>query len=82
MSYYLTSAIFYIIPILIIASFIISLVMYLVAKNKNKITPGTFTQSQIYARKTWFVASAIVLGILTAIVGGICALLFMAVAHM
>ncbi len=82
MSYSLTSLIFYIIPILAVVSFITSLVMYLTAKNKNKKIPDTFTDSQVYARKIWFISSAVVLGVLVAIVGGICALLFMAVAHM
>lgn len=82
MSYKLTSLIFYIIPILVVVSFITSLIMYLTAKSKNKKNPNTFTTSQIYARKVWFISSAVVLGIMVAIVGGICALLYMAVAYM
>lgn len=82
MIYTLTSAIFYIIPILIIASFITSLVMYFVAKNKNKKNPDTFTPSQIYARKVFLTASSIVFGLMAVIVVCFCALLYMAVAYM
>ncbi len=82
MSCNLTSLIFYIIPILAVISSITSLIMYLIAKSKNKKTPNSFTDSQIYARKIWFISSAVVLGVMVTIIGGICALLFMAVAHM
>ena len=74
--------IFFAIPVLAIAFLGISIYRYLHAKKANKVTPNTFSASEIKGRKIMLIISVITAGLLAAIVIGFIALLFMAIAFM
>lgn len=57
---------FYAIPIASVIFLVVSIVRYLVAKNKNKKVPGTYSESQIKSRKTLFIISSAIAGVLAA----------------
>ena len=78
----LLSYIFFLIPIAFFAFFAVSLIMFLVAKSKNKKVPGTYTESQIKGRKIMLVISAVIAGVLLAVIVALTILLYMAVAYM
>ena len=79
---YLTSLLFWLIPTGAFGGFIVSLIMYLYAKNKNKRAPGTFSDEAVKARKTWFVIFSLIAGTMLAAAVALIALLYMAVAFM
>lgn len=73
---------FFAIPILLLALFVVSLYRYIAAKRQNKAVPGTFSDEEMKKRKAMLIMSAVMAGVLAAIVVGFMALLFMAVAFM
>ncbi len=73
---------FFAIPIILIALFGISLYRYISARKQNKVAPGTFSDDEIKKRKEMLIAFSVIAGVLAAIVIGIIALMFMAVAFM
>ncbi len=78
----LLSYIFYLIPLAFFVFFAVSLILFLTAKAKNKKAPGTYTKSQIQTRKIMLIISAVIAGVLLAVIISLIALLYMAVAYM
>ena len=79
---YLTSLLFWLIPTGAFGGFIVSLIMYLCAKNKNKRAPGTFSDEAVKVRKTWFIIFSLIAGTMLAAVVALVILLYTAVAFM
>ena len=59
-----TTFIFYAVPIASVIFFIVSILRYFVAENKNKKAPDTYSESQIKSRKTLFIISSAIAGVL------------------
>ena len=78
----LTYLLFFGIPALALLFFGISLFRFCYAKYKNKHVPGTFSDEAVRTRKIVFIVSAVIAGILAAVIIGFVILLFMAVAFM
>lgn len=72
----------FLIPMLLLALFGVSLYRYLSARRKNKREPGSFSSSQMTFRLWMLILSGTVAGIFVAILLGLMALLFLAVAYM
>lgn len=79
---YLSSIILFLIPVLFLAFFIVSLVLYVSAVRKNKKVPGLYTKPQLTARKVMLITSSCLAGLMLAIVTAILALMYMVVAYM
>ncbi len=79
---YLSSIILFLIPVLFLAFFIVSLVLYISAVSKNKMVPGLYTKPQLTARKVLLIVSACLAGLMLTYVIAIFALMFMALAYM
>ncbi len=79
---YIVSALYFLIPAAALAFFIVSLVLFLTAKGKNKRFPGTYSPEQMKGRKICLIVSSVIFGILAAVVIGFVCLLMMAVAFM
>ncbi len=78
----LPTVLFYAIPLLLAAFFLVSLIRYAVAKSRNKRAPGSYSEEQIGRRKSLFWVSAFLFGCLLIAVIGVMVLLFFAVAFM
>lgn len=63
-----TTFLFYAIPIAAIVFFIVSIILYFSAKNKNKQTPDIYSESQIKNRKTLLIISSAIAGVLAAVI--------------
>lgn len=63
-----TVFLFYMIPIAAIIFFIVSLIRFFYAKNKNKQTPDSYSESQIKNRKTLLTISSAITGVLAAVI--------------
>ncbi|MBO5934783.1 MAG: hypothetical protein J6Q94_04775 [Clostridia bacterium] len=59
---------FYAIPVASVIFLVVSIVRYIVAKNKNKKIPDTYSESQIKSRKTFLIISAAIAGVLAAVI--------------
>lgn len=68
---------FYAIPIAAVLFFVVSIVRYFVAKNKNKQAPDTYSENQIKSRKTLLIISSAIAGVLAAVVVGLALLTFL-----
>ena len=79
---YLSSIFLFLIPVLFLAFFIVSLVLYISAVRKNKKVPGLYTKPQLTARKVLLITSSCLAGLMLAIVTAILALMYMVVAYM
>lgn len=79
---YITSILYYLIPVAALLFFAGSLIFYLVAKRKNKRVPGTYSPEQIKTRKICLIVSTVIAGILAVVVLAFIGLLMMAVAFM
>ena len=73
---------FFGIPVILIALLGVCLYRYISAKRQNKASPGKFSDKEIRKRKIMLILVSVIVGILTAIVIGFIALLYMAVAYM
>ncbi len=60
----------------------VSIYRFVSAKKKNRQEPGTFSEEEIRKRKIAMIVLCVMTGVLAAIVIGLIALLFMAVAYM
>lgn len=76
------SILLYATPIIFLVLFGISLYRYISAKKKNKVAPDTFSNSEIQKRKIMLIVMSVIAGVITVIVIGFIALLYMAVAFM
>ena len=79
---YIISILYYLIPAGALLFFAGSLISYLIAKRKNKRTPGAYSDAQIRARKICLIVSSVIAGILLVVVLAFIGLLMMAVAFM
>ena len=79
---YLISILYYLIPLAALLFFIISLSLYLEAKQKNKIVPGTYTSEQMKSRKICLIVSSVIAGVMAVVVIAFIGLMMMAVAFM
>ncbi|MBQ2944318.1 MAG: hypothetical protein IJD93_06500 [Ruminococcus sp.] len=78
----LLSYIFFLIPLAFFVFFAVSLILFLVAKAKNKKAPDTYSKAQIKTRKILLIISGVIAGILLAVITALVLLLYMAVAYM
>lgn len=78
----LLSYIFFLIPLAFFVFFSVSLILFLVAKTKNKKAPDTYSKAQIKTRKILLIISGVIAGILLAVITALVLLLYMAVAYM
>lgn len=74
---YITETLFFLIPIAAIVFFVVSIILYFSAKNKNKQAPDSFSESQMKTRKTLLTISSVIAGILAAVVVGLALLTFL-----
>ena len=77
--YDLVEWLYFLIPLAAVAFFIVSMVRWLQAKDAP---PGTFSPEQLHTRKILFRLSAVVVGVLAAVIIGFFLLLMTAVAFM
>lgn len=77
-----TTFLFYAIPIAAIVFFIVSIILYFSAKNKNKQTPDSYSESQMKNRKTLLTISSVIAGVLAAVVIGLALLTFLFANYM
>lgn len=73
---------FYGIPVTAMLFFAVSLFMYCDGKHRNKIRPCSIPAEKMRVRKIMLIVSAVIAGILAAVVLGIAGLLMIAVAFM
>ena len=73
---------FFWIPAALVVLFFVSLFRYISARSKNRKAPGTFPPEEMKRRKIMLIVFSVIAGILAAIVIGVTALLFWAIAHM
>ncbi len=73
---------FSLLPVAIVAFFVESLVLYIVAKRTNKKLPGRYNDVQMQTRKLSLIFSSILLGLLILAVAFIFSLFFGAIAFM
>ena len=73
---------FFVIPVILIVFFGISLYRYVSAKNQNKVAPGTFSDDEVKKRKVILIVLSVISCVFVAIVIGFIALMFMSVAYM
>ena len=79
---YITQAFFWLVPTVALVGFIVSLVMYVCAKRKNKRVPGSYSEETLKARKITFIVFSSIAGAMLAAVIALVILLYMAVAYM
>ena len=79
---YLMEFLYFFILAAAISWFVVSLCLYLSAKNKNKRQPGSVSSRVMKTRKIMLIVSSVIAGVLAVIVLAFMALLFMAVAVM
>lgn len=82
MGYILSYFLLVLLPLAILAFFVISLVLYIVAKRRNKKTPGRYNDVQMQTRKLCLIFSSVLFGLLILALGSIFTLFFMAIAFM
>lgn len=80
--YDLSSILFFAVPALVAVFFLTSLILFIIAKVKNKKAPGTYSARQVTTRLVLLIISAALLGILVAMTIGIIALLGMIMVSM
>ena len=69
-------------PLFTTVWFVVSLCRYLSAKKKNKQNPGTVPQKELRSRKILLILTAVLAGVFLAILLGLIAMAYMAVAYM
>ncbi len=73
---------FFSLPGGIVALFVVSLIRYLLAKNRNRTQPGTFSEKELRKRKLFAIVTGVITGVLVTVFAGILILLFMSIAYM
>lgn len=73
---------FYGIPVAAVLFFAVSLFLFCDGRHRNKRNPGTVPAEKMHTRKILLIVSAVIAGVLMAVVLGIAGLLLMAVAFM
>lgn len=73
---------FFAIPLAILGFFAVSLIRYLSARKQERELPGSIPPQDMKTRKVLLIISAVIAGALVAMVIGLIALLYMAVAFM
>lgn len=73
---------FFAIPTVLMVLLGISIHRYRAAKEQNEQVPGSYSPEEIRNRKIFLIIMSVVAGILAAVVIGLIALLFLAVAFM
>lgn len=79
---FIYDVLFFAVPAIWLILFGISLYRYISAKKQNKQMPGTFSPAEIKKRKVFLIVMSVVAGMILAMVIGLIAMLFMAVAFM
>ena len=79
---FIYDVLFFAVPVIWLILFGISLYRYISAKKQNKQMSGTFSPAEIKKRKVFLIVMSIVAGMILAMVIGLIAMLFMAVAFM
>ena len=82
MSYMIASILFYLIPVLILVTFVVSLTLFLVENGKKKREDPAYQPQKQKTTKVLMIASGVVLGIMLLVVIGFILLLMTAVAFM
>ncbi|MBR6708156.1 MAG: hypothetical protein IKL84_00595 [Clostridia bacterium] len=82
MMFDLIEALYYLIPAAALVFFVVSLVRYLAAIRRNKLSPGTYSERQMKDRRLCLIISAVIAGIMAAVILAFIGLLMMAVAFM
>lgn len=82
LGYLLYDILFFAIPAILVLLFGISLYRYISAKERNKKSPGTFSEKEIKMRKVLLIIFSVIAGVLAAVVIGLIILLYLAVAYM
>ena len=72
----------YLIPLVAIVFFIVSLCNYVAAKKAYKAEPNELNAHKKQTTKTLLIVSSIIMGVLLAVIIGFIALMYMAVAYM
>lgn len=78
----LLSTLLYLIPLVAIVFFIVSLCNYVAAKKAYKAEPNELNAHKKQTTKTLLIVSSIIMGVLLAVIIGLVALMYMAVAYM
>lgn len=77
-----TYLMFFGIPLAALGFWITSMCLYFPARKQQKKQPGSVEPGKLKAYKIMLIISSVIAGVLLAVVGGIMALMFMAVAFM
>jgi len=79
---YILMCLIYALPVGMIVFFAVSLVLYLSAKHRSRVVPGSVSPEKLKVRKVLLIVSAVIAGALVLAVLALIALLFTAVAFM
>ena len=82
MAGYLFMSLIYIIPIVAIVFFIVSLCYYIDAKKKYVAEPNDFNEQKKKETKTMLLVASIVMGVLLTVITGFVVMMYMAIAYM
>lgn len=82
MGYLISYLLLLLLPVAILAFFIVSLVLYCLGKSRNKKIPGKYNEVQLQTRKLCLIISSVLLGLLVFAVAFVFSLFFMAIAFM
>ncbi len=74
--------IFYSMPVVAVCLFVVSLVLFCVAKHDNKRRPGSVSAETMSARKTFLIVSSVIAGAMMLVVGVIVYLAYSIVVYM
>lgn len=79
---YLTVVAFYGIPIAVVVTLVVLLYRHAVRKLENKRKPGSFSEAEMRKRKIELLLTAVVAGILAAVVAVFAVMFFASIAYM
>ncbi len=82
MGYLFSYLLLVLLPLAIVAFFVISLVLYSLAKSRNKKTPGRYNDVQMQTRKLCLIFSSVLLGLVIFAVVFIFSIFMMAISFM
>ncbi len=78
----LSALLYFLIPLAALVFFVVSLILYCMARAQNKRFPGSVRPDTLKTRLTLLIVSSVILGVLVLVTVGLIALLFMALAYM